>query len=663
MLMRQTDIKAGTWKFNALYISVFVLLTYFLLVASMAKNSARLMQSNQVISAEKSELVALNHHEKLITTIFLKPRSRLYQDKIYIVSEQGSAKVSLLSFEALLISSSIDIVIPFIALLVMALTSVVVNTFYFKKKMRIAITPLCHKVDNIISSYQLEYSDKESSISSISLNSLSHSLNTLEQISREYKFKAEQNQFCDKLTKLIDRYHFLEHIDKQLTLVEERSGKAALLFIDLDGFKSVNDSYGHSFGDEVLIQVAERLKSVVRRKELYFKEDNSALEYNLSRLGGDEFTLFIQDLESPEQATTVAIEVLHELERDFILGNKTIKISASIGIAVYPDSAAMPYALIQMADVAMYRAKTDGRGVYRIYSPEMGANMRRYHYLLDEMRMAIDSSNFFLTFQPVIDIDDCGISYFEALVRWQHPVEGVITPDEFIPIAESSNLILELGDWILEEACRQMAAWYNAGMKKARISVNVSAIQIKHIPLHNWVMETLLKTGLPAHALMLEITESCFISGADALFSELKKLQAEGVMIAIDDFGTGFSSLSVLAHLPVDVLKVDKLFVSEAMLNVKYRKILHSIIDMAKKLELKVVAEGIEEVEQLELLKSLGVRHIQGYLISRPQRSTYVGEKIFEQGINQMAHSGTSKWPPQINKPLVTPPQYFSEVK
>jgi len=658
--MTQTDIKAGTWKFNALYLSVFALLTYLLLVASMAKNGPVLVENNQLISVDKSELVALNHYEKLITTVFLKPRSYSYQGKIFISSEQGNAQVSLLSFEELLIVSSIDIVIPFIALFIMALTSVVVNAFYFKKKMKVVITPLCHKVDNIISSYQQEGSVKENSIS---VHSLKHSLDILHQISSEYKLKAEQNQFCDKLTKLIDRYHFLDHIGKQLTISEETESKAALLFIDLDGFKSVNDSYGHSFGDEVLIQVAERLKSVVRRKKLNFKEDDTVLEYNLSRLGGDEFTLFIQELESPEHATTVAIDVLHELERDFILGNKTVKISASIGIAVYPDSAALPYALIQMADVAMYRAKTDGRGVYRIYSPEMGANMRRYHYLLDEMRMAIDSSNFFLTFQPVIDVEDCGISYFEALVRWQHPVEGIITPDEFIPIAESSNLILELGDWILEDACRQMAAWYNAGMKKARISVNVSAIQIKHVPLHKWVMSTLLKTGLPAHALMLEITESCFISGADELFSELKKLQVEGVMIAIDDFGTGFSSLSVLAHLPVDVLKIDKLFVSEAMHNIKYSKILHSIIDMAKKLELKVVAEGIEQVEQLELLKSLGVRHIQGYLVSRPQRSTYVGEKIFEQGTNQMAHTGTSKWPPKINKPQDVTNQAFSALE
>jgi diguanylate cyclase (GGDEF)-like protein len=658
--MRQTDTKSGTWKFNALYVSVFVLLTYLLLVSAMAKNSVLFEKSSEVISVDKSAVVALSPSQKLISTIFLKPKSYVYQSNIFFIVGQVGPQVSLFSLETLLISSLIDIAIPFIALFVMALTSVVVNAIYFNKKMGGELAPLCQKVDAIIGSYQLSHSVKKSSNN---LNTLNYSLDFLLQVSSEYKGRVEQNLFCDKLTKLIDRYHFLDHIQAQLTVCAEKESKAALLFIDLDGFKSVNDSYGHSFGDEMLIQVAERLKSVVRRKKLNFTEEDSALEYNLSRLGGDEFTLFIQELESPEHATSVAIDVLHELERDFILGNKTIKISASIGIAVYPDSAALPHTLIQMADVAMYRAKTDGRGVYRIYSPEMGANMRRYHYLLDEMRLAIDSSNFFLTFQPVIDIDDCSISYFEALVRWQHPIEGIITPDEFIPIAESSNLILELGDWILDDACRQMAAWYNAGMKSARISVNVSAIQIKHKPLHHWVMETLLKTGLPASALMLEITESCFISGPDELLSELEKLQAEGVMIAIDDFGTGFSSLSVLANLPVDVLKVDKLFVSEAMHNMKYRKILHSIVDMAMKLELKVVAEGIEQVEQLELLKSLGVKQIQGYLISRPQRSNYVGEKIFEKGANNMAHTGTSKWPPQINEPSIISPKHLSAIQ
>jgi diguanylate cyclase (GGDEF)-like protein len=641
--------KSGSWKLNTLFISVFVLLVYLLLIDSMAKKSTSLIHYSETIHVDKSKLTNLSYYEKLLTSILLVQEVNKYQNKIFITLKQKTVTATLFPLNTLLIYSLIDITLPLISLFLIGLSSVVINAFYYSNKVNKDLRPICEKIDSILNSYD---KSNQPIKSKPSINTLTHTIDILEKVSHEFRLKAEEYNFSDKLTKLVDRYHFLDHINKQMTISEQLGKKSGLLFIDLDGFKSVNDSYGHSFGDEILIQVAERLTSIVRRRKLNFKQDDNALEYNLSRLGGDEFTLFIKDLDRAEDSVVVAVDVLQELERDFILGNKTIKISASIGIAIYPDSAATPYALIQMADVAMYRAKTDGRGVYRIYSPEMGVTMRRYHYLLDEMRSAIDSSCFYLTFQPVIDIDDCGISYFEALVRWQHPVEGTITPDEFIPIAERSNLILELGDWILNEACRQMAAWYNAGMKKARISVNVSAVQLKHKSLYDWIISSLNKAGLPTHALMLEITESCFIGASDDLFNELEKLRVDGVLIAIDDFGTGFSSLSLLANLPVDVLKIDKLFVTEAMKNNKYNKILHAIVDMANKLELKVVAEGIEQTDQLELLKSLGVKHIQGYLISRPQRSNYVGEKIFEGGVSHMAQTGTSQWRPQVNDPL-----------
>ena len=277
----------------------------------------------------------------------------------------------------------------------------------------------------------------------------------------------------------------------------------------------------------------------------------------------------------------------------------------------------------------------------------MGSQLRRYHYLLEEMRLALTSNNFYLTFQPIIHVEGCVISYFEALVRWQHPVEGVISPVEFIPIAEESNQILPLGDWILNEACRQMCAWYNAGMKKTKISVNVSVIQLKHRPLYKWVMDTLLSTGLPPSSLMLEITESCFLDISDDIIQALEKLRQEGVFIAIDDFGTGFSSLSMLATLPVDILKIDRMFINEATTSEKYEKILKSIVDMAHQLELKVVAEGIENIMQLELLKSLGVKYIQGFLISPPESSTNVGTKVLQQGVHHLSHSGAGVWQPQ----------------
>lgn len=448
----------------------------------------------------------------------------------------------------------------------------------------------------------------------------------------------------DKLTQLIDRHAYIEHLDRQLNTAELEKMHCALLFIDLDGFKQVNDSFGHSFGDEVLIQVAERLASVLRNHKLNDINSTSMLEQNLARLGGDEFSIFINNIDSESKTLDVAQNVLSEIERDFVLGNKLIKISASVGVAVYPESASTPHALLQMADVAMYRAKTDGRGIFKVYSPEMGNKMRRYHYLLEELRLAIACQNFHLSFQPIVHVEDCAIDYFEALVRWDHPVEGMISPVEFIPIAEESNLILELGDWIMLESCRQMSAWHNAGMRKVKISVNVSGIQLKHRPIYDWVMQKLAKTGLPPSALMLEITESTLITASNSIIRELEKLRAEGVTIAIDDFGTGFSSLSTLADLPIDVLKIDRLFIAQANENPKYNEILNSISELGSKLGLKIVAEGVEELAQFDLVKRLGISSVQGYLVSRPESSVNVGNKVLQGNVNHIAATGTGVW-------------------
>ncbi|MBR9727453.1 EAL domain-containing protein [Shewanella intestini] len=468
---------------------------------------------------------------------------------------------------------------------------------------------------------------------------------SLVELNKSVLAHLQQNQisiFQDKLTGLADRHAYLEHLQTQLDNAEQFSRRQALLFIDLDGFKQVNDSFGHSFGDEILIQVAQRLTTVVRTNQLSKLNPVTQLEQNLARLGGDEFSIFIENICEDEQIIEVAANVLQEIERDFVLGNKTIKIGASIGIAVYPDSAATPNALLQMADVAMYRAKTDGRGIFRVYTPEMGSKMRRYHYLLEELRLAMISQNFHLSFQPIVQVDDCTIEYFECLVRWHHPIEGAISPAEFIPIAEESNLILELGNWILLEACRQMSAWHNAGMNNVRMSINISGVQLKHIPLHEWIMTTLSKVGLPPSAILLEITESCFIDASQQVIDNLQKLRDEGVLIAIDDFGTGFSSLSTLANLPVDVIKIDKLFIEQANINPKYLKILNSISDLGKNLNLKIVAEGVELAAQFQLIKKLGIHCVQGYLISRPETSHHVGANVIRNNLNHIALTGTT---------------------
>ncbi|MDO6619814.1 putative bifunctional diguanylate cyclase/phosphodiesterase [Pseudomonadota bacterium] len=523
--------------------------------------------------------------------------------------------------------------------------------FYIKassdKKNSASLEFISNETDKLLATFKIKQPNNHTN------NTLSHISVALNELNRHVKQQNIDTQltiFQDKLTGLVDRHAYLEHLEKQLQRAQKDGTKQALLFIDLDGFKQVNDSFGHSFGDEVLIQVANRLSTVIRNHDLSYIGSGVNLELNLSRLGGDEFSIFIDHIDDDNRAVEVAKNVLQEVERDFVLGNKIIKIGASIGIASYPDSASNPNTLLQMADVAMYRAKADGRGIFRVYSPEMGNKIRRYHYLLEEMRLAIASQNFSLSFQPIVSVDDCSIDYFECLVRWNHPIEGPITPTEFIPIAEDSNLIIELGNWILFEACRQMSAWHNAGMNKVRISVNISGVQLKHVPLYDWIMDTLAKTGLPARALLLEITESCLIHASDTIINDLQKLRRQGVLIAIDDFGTGFSSLSTLANLPVDVIKIDKLFIDQATINPKYEKILDSISNLGKTLDLKVVAEGVEVASQFELIKKLGIHCVQGYLISRPETSFNVGSKVIKNNLNHIALTGTGVCNPIINK-------------
>lgn len=516
-----------------------------------------------------------------------------------------------------------------------------------QQKQKLALEEINKEVSKLLNRFDVDA--KELNYGS-TVTQIRHSINLLNERISEIQQQTDYHVYQDKLTQLIDRHAYIEHLDKQLKIAEQNKLRCGLLFIDLDGFKQVNDSFGHSFGDEILIQVANRLKDIVRQFKIQDLHPQNGIEQNLSRLGGDEFSVFVPNIQDPAFCTELAQAILSEIERDFVLGNKLIKIGASIGIASYPESASQPHALLQMSDVAMYRAKTDGRGIFRVYSPEMGNKMRRYHYLLEELRLAISSNSFHMSFQPIVHVEDCAIDYFEALIRWQHPIEGLIPPSEFIPIAEESNLILQLGDWILLESCRQMSAWHNAGMKKVKISVNVSGIQLKHREIYSWVMDALQKTGLPATALMLEITESTLITASDDIIKQLESCREAGISVAIDDFGTGFSSLSTLADLPIDVIKIDRLFITQANENPKYLKILNSISELGHQLGLKIVAEGVEHIEQFELVKELGIRCVQGYLVSRPETSSNVGSKVLTGNVNHIATTGTSVWLPEVQK-------------
>lgn len=624
---------------------IFMLVVYVLLITGIAKET----KTHLIVYPEHSHSVSIdvvnNNTDQWLSALILQPNLIQRDQDYFFVMNKSDHTATVIPF-VFIFQTVIRDLMFFIAMLILVTALVYILALRQQKtKFDKLLNPMSDKAERSIEIFgKIEQASEAYS----PLSRLSQAIEDLSTYAKRFKTKAERSAYIDKLTQLINRHTFLDHIKSRIEFKNSSEFKSALLFIDLDGFKQVNDSFGHSFGDEILIQVAERLNTVVRANGLNSATNEEDIEYNLARLGGDEFTLFVETVMDNSHIIKVSQHVLSELERDFVLGNKIIKISASIGIAVYPDSANSPEALLQMADVAMYRAKSEGRGIYRIYSPEMGSKMRRYHYLLEEMRVALATNSFYLSFQPIIHTDGCMISYFEALVRWDHPVEGGITPGEFIPIAEDSNLILELGDWILHEACRQMSAWYNAGMRKSKISINVSPIQLKNIDILDWVSKALDKSGLPPTALMLEVTESSFVELSDDIVGKLQQLRDKGVSIAIDDFGTGFSSLSLLANLPVDVLKIDRMFISESTSNPKYHKILLSIVDLSERLGLKVVAEGIEELEQLELLKSLGIHYIQGYLISRPQSSRNVGNKVFQHGSNHVSQLGTGVWSPQV---------------
>ncbi|WP_394129819.1 putative bifunctional diguanylate cyclase/phosphodiesterase [Shewanella maritima] len=579
--------------------------------------------------------------DKKITTLFFLDYEIVHNNNAYfaVIGRDDSGNISAVKIKDIFTEVIMFSNIPLLLIVLLAFIVPYYINAKASRKINRSLRQVNEETEKLIDVFNIELAPIQLQDPIAKLN---QALIEINKSVAEHLKSNEISIFQDKLTGLADRHAYLKHLQNELDDAQKFNKRQALLFIDLDGFKQVNDSFGHSFGDEVLIQVAQRLTTVVRNHGLSKTSNNANLELNLSRLGGDEFSIFIENITSDEAIIEVATNILQEIERDFVLGNKVIKIGASIGIAVYPDSAANPNALLQMADVAMYRAKTDGRGIFRVYSPEMGSKIRRYHYLLEEMRLAIASQNFKLSFQPIVKVNDFSIDYFECLIRWHHPVEGNISPAEFIPIAEESNLILELGNWILFEACRQMSAWYNAGMNKVRISINISGVQLKHLDLHQLLMDTLEKVDLPTTAILLEITESCFIDASEKVINNLQRLRDDGVLIAIDDFGTGFSSLSTLANLPVDVIKIDKLFIDQANINPKYQKILNSISDLGKQLDLKIVAEGVETASQFELVKNLGIHCVQGYLIARPETSHHVGANVISKNLNQLAQTGTS---------------------
>ncbi|MDD2899235.1 MAG: EAL domain-containing protein [Desulfuromonadaceae bacterium] len=420
------------------------------------------------------------------------------------------------------------------------------------------------------------------------------------------EIKIRHLAYHDILTNLPNRALFSDRLSQALHRAERVGEKVAVLFIDLDDFKLINDTHGHRVGDLLLTEVARRLNEITRAGD------------TLARMGGDEFTIFLHDIKSSDNARLVARKHLNNLTETYQIEDKQLFVSASIGIALFPDHASSAEVLTKGADTAMYRAKQSGKNNIELFSQTMYCKASERMSLQGDLRRALENREFVLHYQPRVNLRDGTWSGVEALVRWQHPDRGCISPLSFIPLAEETGLIMELGEWVLREATGQLHRWHCDGINIARVSVNVSPLQFRRQNLIELVTSALTDACLCTKALELEITESALIDDMDQSIATLKQLQRRGISISIDDFGTGYSSLCHLRSLPVDILKIDRSFVMNAHESAEDAQILTAIIAMAHSLKLEIVAEGVECERHEALLAAQRCREAQGFFYSPP---------------------------------------------
>ncbi len=423
---------------------------------------------------------------------------------------------------------------------------------------------------------------------------------------KETEQRLERLAHYDPLTSLPNRVLFRDRL-KQALIRSERTGMStAVMFLDLDRFKNINDTMGHPAGDELLVEAARRLQACVRRSD------------TVARIGGDEFILVLSDFADVRSLAFLGRKIISQLSAPFALGEREVFITCSIGIAVYPTDGQDVDGLLQNADTAMYHAKERGKGRFQFFSEDMNVRAIDRLELETSLRVALQNDEFVLHYQPQIDLTTGRISGAEALIRWKRPHSDPVFPDRFIPLAEETGLINEIGDWVLSEACRQMLNWQRMGMDGIRVAVNMSGRQLKDTDVVESVHRVLEESGLNPDLLELEITESTLMHERDEAVNVLHRLKDMGVGISIDDFGTGYSSLSYLKRLPIDRLKIDRSFIKDVTSDLDDEAIVKAVMAVAHSLNLKVVAEGVETQEILEFLKYHHCDEAQGYLFSRP---------------------------------------------
>lgn len=433
----------------------------------------------------------------------------------------------------------------------------------------------------------------------------------------------------DTLTGLPNRTLLSERLSRAIIRARRQESRVAVLFIDLDHFKDINDSLGHAAGDRLLKAAAVRLQATVGPTD------------TVARLGGDEFTIIVEDLDGVDSAGRLARELLTAFSQPLEVDERhNVSITPSIGVSLYPDHAMVPTDLLKYADTAMYQAKSEGRNTFEIYNEAMDAEARRRATLIAALRRALAQDEFRLVFQPRLSLRSDRIVGVEALLRWRSAEVGDVSPVEFIPLAEESGLILGIGEWVMREACRTLRHWRDAGLMDLSCSINVSVLQLLRAPLADQLRRILAETGVPSDRIELEVTESMVMQNAEQTLAVLHQLREVGVRVAIDDFGTGYSSLIYLKRLPIDTLKIDKEFIGDLTDDPDDKAITATIITMAHSLGLHVVAEGVETPAQLGYLRGQGCDEIQGYWLSRPLESPQAFAFVRER--NESPRSGAS---------------------
>jgi len=441
---------------------------------------------------------------------------------------------------------------------------------------------------------------------------------TLQDISEKKAHESQLERLAneDALTGLATRHAFLNRMPAMLAQAQAASSGAALLFIDLDEFKHVNDSHGHATGDQLLKAAAARLLSLLRPSD------------GVARFGGDEFLVLLNPCDGERQAASVAARIVDAFGVPFLIGDELHAVGASIGISQYPRDGTDPETLVRHSDIAMYAGKNDGKNQYRFFDPSLSSNLNSRARLKQSMLEAIEGDQFVLHYQPRVDAHSGELLSMEALLRWRHPLLGMVAPGEFIPLAEATGLIVRIGDVVIDKACAQLAAWRDAGVALVPVSINVSPKQFARGGVQRQLSGALARYRVPASLIEVEITESAMMGDQDDILAELAALRALGVKLHVDDFGTGYSSLSQLQRLKMDVLKVDRAFTTELANSKEGKVFFQAIVSMAHALGMSVVAEGVETEEQLAILRGLDCNEVQGYYIARPVPADQMAEMM-----------------------------------